>query len=477
MPHDRRSRRVLLAMLGLAGVAMSVGAGCARSSNLRSSAGPLPELAPAGELRPAGGAAAPGANSPTPPDGANPGGSAMSWSQSTPSMPISTNVDPSPTPTSNPNAATPAGGSPVPTGTEAANGSAAGAGSSPSPMAAPAGEPAATPISPTPLLDAELRRARAVTRQHFESLNAIETPTPLPDPVDLPTVRPTTADVVEPKPADPEPDPVPPLPPLAASARIAVAPETPGSAGNVTLPTLMPVDPAASGSDTTAPGSATSAPTPPPPMPATSVTPEKPGTSSEQLAATIDAPDNRRPAIATDEEKSDGTATGVAAATVAAEPARTDERPSPSGQPAAAPDRSERPRLEIAELKLCSRVKKIGEVEVIDHEQLKTGRPMLVYCEMAGLEYQPRGAVFVSRLAAHIELRSGSDGPVVWEQAPGTAEYVCNRPPDGYFVSYRIDLPGSLEPGPYRLRLVQTDLVGNRVASREIPVTVGRPSR
>ena len=29
MPHDRRSRRVLLAMLGLVGVAMSFGAGCA----------------------------------------------------------------------------------------------------------------------------------------------------------------------------------------------------------------------------------------------------------------------------------------------------------------------------------------------------------------------------------------------------------------------------------------------------------------
>ena len=93
---------------------------------------------------------------------------------------------------------------------------------------------------------------------------------------------------------------------------------------------------------------------------------------------------------------------------------------------------------------------------------------------MAGLEYQPRGEVFVSRLAAHIELRSGSDGPVVWEQAPGTAEYVCNRRRHDYYVSYRIELPRTLEPGPYRLRLIQTDLVGNRVASREIPITIVR---
>ena len=57
MPHDRRSRRVLLAMLGLVGVTMSVG--CMRSSNLRTSAGPLPKLSPAGELHPVAGGSTP----------------------------------------------------------------------------------------------------------------------------------------------------------------------------------------------------------------------------------------------------------------------------------------------------------------------------------------------------------------------------------------------------------------------------------
>ena len=93
---------------------------------------------------------------------------------------------------------------------------------------------------------------------------------------------------------------------------------------------------------------------------------------------------------------------------------------------------------------------------------------------MAGLEYQLRGEVFVSRLAAHIELRSGADGPVVWEQAPGTAEDVCPRRRRDYYVSYLVELPRTLQPGTYRLRLIQTDLVGNRAASSEIPVTIVR---
>jgi hypothetical protein len=478
MPHDRRSRRILLAMLGLVGVALSVAVGCARSSNLRSTAGPLPDLVPAGELHPDAGAVARGVNSPAAVAGAgssdrdviaprshpardrgpNPGGSAAGASPGAPASiaPISRSTS---------NGATPAMGPPVPDGTEEANQSAPGA--EPSPSAVPGGGAPAPAVSPTPLLDAEIRRAQSVTRQHFESLNAVETPTPLPDPVDPPAARPAPAAVVETKPADPDPEPVPPLPPLAASARLAVDPGTSESARKLTLPTLIPIDPSAPGSSVPVPAPAP-APIPPPP----SVTADGQGPSPAQLEADAAAHEGRRPTLAPVEEETGGP--DGRAAMAAADPPPADERPSPSAQPVAEPDRAQRPHLEIAELKLCTQVKDFGDVEAIDHRTVKAGRPMRVYCEMDGLEYQPRGEVFVSRLAAHIELRSGSDGPVVWEQAPGTAEYVCKRRRHDYYVSYRIELPRSLEPGPYRLRLIQTDLVGNRVASREIPVTIVR---
>ncbi len=129
----------------------------------------------------------------------------------------------------------------------------------------------------------------------------------------------------------------------------------------------------------------------------------------------------------------------------------------------------------IAELKLCSRVLGFGKVEPIAADRVETDRPMWIYCEMAGLEYQPRGDAFVSRLAAHIELHSAADGRVVWEAAPGTAEDVYPSRRRDYFVSYRIRFPQTLAPGAYRLRLIQTDMIGNRVASREIPLTLVRP--
>ena len=119
MPHDRRSRRVLLAILGLVGVAMSVAAGCARSSNLRTSAGPLPELAPAGALHPDTGGAAPAVNPPGPSSAANPGGPAAGPTTGMPSMPISASG--APTPPSSSSARAPAAATPLPDGTEAAN--------------------------------------------------------------------------------------------------------------------------------------------------------------------------------------------------------------------------------------------------------------------------------------------------------------------------------------------------------------------
>jgi hypothetical protein len=154
----------------------------------------------------------------------------------------------------------------------------------------------------------------------------------------------------------------------------------------------------------------------------------------------------------------------------AAQPPRDPAGPTPSAEPGVA----ERPPLEIAALRLCSKVKGFGSFEAVNPDALRPGQCLRIYCEMAGLEYQLRGEVFISRLAAHIELRPRADGPVVWEQAPGTAEDVCARRRRDYYVSYLVELPRTLQPGTYRLRLIQTDLVGNRAASSELPVTIVR---
>jgi hypothetical protein len=305
------------------------------------------------------------------------------------------------------------------------------------------------------LLDAEIRRAQAVTRQHFESIDASVT-TQAVDPVPTPPAQPAQAEVAEPKPVDHDMDLGSLLPPLAASARVEVKPATAGSGPKITLPLFMPID-------QTGAGSATAAPT----MLEQAITDENPSPPPRPPAATLTAEVNRASASPLESESGGAEEAGV-------KPSRAGDVPQSSAGPTTEADRTRRPPLEIAALGLCSRVKGFGSFEPIDPDTLKPGRRIRVYWEMAGLDYKARGDVFVSRLAAHLELRSETDGSVVWEWSLPTAEDICPRPRRDYYASTLIELPSTLESGSYRLRLVQTDLVGNCAASREIPVTIVR---
>jgi hypothetical protein len=151
-------------------------------------------------------------------------------------------------------------------------------------------------------------------------------------------------------------------------------------------------------------------------------------------------------------------------------PARADEGRAPAT--AAAPATTQPAPLEITDLRLCRKVLNFGLFEPMDPTAIKAGQRLLVYCELTGLSYEPRGQIFISRLASHLELRSGHDEAIVWEQSPAVGEDTCRRPRRDYYVNYRIELPSTLEPGPYRLRLIQTDLIADRTTSKEVPIAI-----
>jgi hypothetical protein len=140
-------------------------------------------------------------------------------------------------------------------------------------------------------------------------------------------------------------------------------------------------------------------------------------------------------------------------------------------QPAVAPPKGP-PDLRIAELRLCRKVFGFGSFEPIGSSTVSIGQPFLLYCEMTGLHYEPKGDTFVSRLSARLALKATTKGSIVWEQTLDTAEDLCRRPRRDYFVNYRIELPRSLEPGTYQFRLIQTDLFADRSTTAEVPLTI-----
>jgi hypothetical protein len=128
--------------------------------------------------------------------------------------------------------------------------------------------------------------------------------------------------------------------------------------------------------------------------------------------------------------------------------------------------------LGIGELRLCRQVFGFGSFEPLASERVKAGQRLLVYCELTGIQYEERGAVFVSRISSRVEVKPGNGGPVLWSRELGDAQDVCRRRRRDYYVNSRVDLPSNLGPGAYRLRLLQTDLVAGSSTSSEIPFEI-----
>jgi hypothetical protein len=128
--------------------------------------------------------------------------------------------------------------------------------------------------------------------------------------------------------------------------------------------------------------------------------------------------------------------------------------------------------LRISDLRLCSKVEGFGRCDVLQSATLRAGQPILVYCEISGVRYEPGSDGFRSQLASRVEILPCAGGQPVWAQSLETAEDVCRRRRRDYYVNYRIVIPSTLRPGSYSLRLTQTDLLSGRADSAEVPFAI-----
>jgi len=310
-------------------------------------------------------------------------------------------------------------------------------------QADPIDESIPTAPAPTPMLDEALRRAEALERAQEEAMRQVQSlATPHPEP-------------------EPEPEP-PPAPPrdeavARASAEIEIEAE------------------------------------PEPPAPADPATEWRDGVDRLKKLARESAD---RPADSDDEERArlwaaraelidclpdDLSATAapavlpraVALLADAAAGSDADAQALSTGIESAVTKLEDRVPLGINALELCRKINGFGSFETIDPKTLKAGRPVLVYCELAGLRYGQEGDEFVSRVSTRIELLRAGDGSKVWE-IQGEAEDRCRRRRRDSYVSTLVNVPESIEPGDYSLRLTQTDEAAGASTSAELPVTIGR---
>jgi hypothetical protein len=296
--------------------------------------------------------------------------------------------------------------------------------------ASPQPPPAIPPVTPpsvetpkansTPLLDAAIERVSAVRQQQRDSLEPEASPAER-DPVPLQPAAPDSPAAVSVSPDLKKPD--------KASSAVAI------DSGSVVAPTLIKVDdsPAQSNAVPAGPGGELSA------RPA-----ESPVKPEIVLVARADTPPKQAPVILPP------TPPAVSDSRLPALPA---DDPNPLG---------------IDKLRLCRKVHGFGSFEPIGESQVKAGQRILVYCEMTGMQYEAKNAAFVSRLASKIEICSAENGAVQWTRELGPAEDVCGSRRHDFYVNYRVDVPKTLAPGLYRLRLTQSDLIGHRTTSADL---------
>lgn len=148
------------------------------------------------------------------------------------------------------------------------------------------------------------------------------------------------------------------------------------------------------------------------------------------------------------------------------------EAPPPAETEAPSPPADAEPDLEISELRLCRKVNGFGSYEPADPDACRAGQLAFLYCEMEGVRARVEGDLFRYRLSSTVEVLPESGDHPIWSQALGIADDVCHRRRRDYYLHGRFQLPESLAPGRYRLRLVQRDQVADRETSRSIAITI-----
>lgn len=131
--------------------------------------------------------------------------------------------------------------------------------------------------------------------------------------------------------------------------------------------------------------------------------------------------------------------------------------------------------LGILELVACRSIRGFGQYEALpDAPEVSSGDDILVYCEMVGMRSELKGEQHRSWLESAFEVLPGSagDAPPLCHAILGQEEDLCRKLRRDYYVSYRVSLPEGLEPGDYRLKLIQKDLIAGRTVEREIPFRV-----
>ncbi len=123
--------------------------------------------------------------------------------------------------------------------------------------------------------------------------------------------------------------------------------------------------------------------------------------------------------------------------------------------------------LEIRNLQFCRHIDGFGNYETFGVNEFTAGQQLLLYTEVQHFlsESDPSG-VYRTLLESEIEIYSeGATRELIDRTVFPSTEDLCRTRRSDYFHSYRIDLPGALQPGTYVLELTVEDRLAGKSAT------------
>ncbi len=127
--------------------------------------------------------------------------------------------------------------------------------------------------------------------------------------------------------------------------------------------------------------------------------------------------------------------------------------------------------LVVKNLTLCTAVRSYGVVEPFKEQKFSPGQAVLLYAELENFSVEETPQGYRTTLRASYEIYDARGNRVASEQLPQVEDRCRNRRRD-FFVSYRIQLPQRIYPGPHKLQLTIEDVQSGRLATGTVEFEV-----
>lgn len=131
-------------------------------------------------------------------------------------------------------------------------------------------------------------------------------------------------------------------------------------------------------------------------------------------------------------------------------------------------------RLELKNVAFCHRIDGFGTFERFPRDEFEAGVPILIYSEVRNFGSEPvADGHFRTVLKSTVEIvRLAQQNAVIERLSFEPTEDLSRSPRTDFYNSYKIQLPATLTPGPYLLRLLVEDETSGKTASQTLQFSI-----